>query len=82
MFTNVKSQIGGIGGWIGSNIPKFRKGEGETEQGEQQEQQPLTEETETTGVVVSEKKPRDDDDNSRYLSRKKILIFTYMPFNF
>ncbi|KAF2882886.1 hypothetical protein ILUMI_23272 [Ignelater luminosus] len=64
MFTNVKSQIGGIGGWIGSNIPKFRKGEGETEQGEQQEQQPLTEETETTGVVVSEKKPRDDDDNS------------------
>ncbi|KAK4871755.1 hypothetical protein RN001_015879 [Aquatica leii] len=65
MLTNVKSQIGGIGGWIGSNIPKFRKGEGEGgEQSEPQDQQPLTDEMEAPNVVPSEKKVRDDDDNS------------------
>ncbi|KAB0800955.1 hypothetical protein PPYR_05309 [Photinus pyralis] len=64
MLTNVKSQIGGIGGWIGSNIPKFRKGEGEFEQNEPQERQLLTEDVDPSHTVVTEKKVKDDDDNS------------------
>lgn len=67
MFTNVKSQIGGIGGWLGSNIPKFRKGEGENEAGDLQEQEPTTEDVDVSGIIGPEKRsqPRDDDDNSR-----------------
>ncbi|KAL3290265.1 hypothetical protein HHI36_023615 [Cryptolaemus montrouzieri] len=61
MLTNVKGQIQGIGGWIGSSIPKLRKGE------EQPAQENVAEQVEQNNVVPGEqpvKPPKDDDDNS------------------
>lgn len=62
MFSNVKTQIEGIGGWLGSSIPKLRKNEGD-----QDDQKVLEEAAEaviadTVQEVVQQK---DDDDNSR-----------------
>ncbi|EFA11027.1 synapse-associated protein of 47 kDa isoform X2 [Tribolium castaneum] len=61
MLTNVKSQIEGIGGWLGSSIPKLRKGE------EGAEEQPSAEEGNTPASAESTKgspQLKDDDDNS------------------
>jgi hypothetical protein len=61
MLTNVKSQIEGIGGWLGSSIPKLRKGE------EGQEEQQVVEEGNTPASAESVKgspQHKDDDDNS------------------
>lgn len=62
MFSNVKTQIEGIGGWLGSSIPKLRKNEGE-----QDEQRVLEETAEpAVGEMVPEApQQKDDDDNSR-----------------
>lgn len=60
MFSNVKSQIGGIGGWLGSNIPKLRKGENEA-MVEGQQDVP----TEGTATVTTDNPPKEEDDNSR-----------------
>lgn len=66
MLSNVKSQIGGIGGWLGSSIPKLRKGD---EAEHQEESQPLGEEGITPASAESVKGSpplqKDDDDNSR-----------------
>lgn len=67
MLTNVKSQIEGIGGWLGSSIPKLRKGE-EGHQELTEEHQP-TEDGNTPASAESIKgspQHKDDDDNSRY----------------
>lgn len=61
MLTNVKGQIQGIGGWIGSSIPKLRKGE-------EQPQDVPAEQNEQNNMIATEpstKPPKDDDDNSR-----------------
>lgn len=63
MLTNVKSQIEGIGGWLGSSIPKLRKGEEGAE-----ELQQAGEEGNTPASAESTKgspQNKDDDDNSR-----------------
>nr|XP_023011768.1 synapse-associated protein of 47 kDa [Leptinotarsa decemlineata] len=63
MFSNVKNQIEGIGGWLGSSIPKLRKGEEVITDG----QEPVTTdnvEPEPSQVAP----PKDDDDNSRNYS--------------
>lgn len=59
MFSNVKSQIGGIGGWLGSNIPKLRKGEEAAVEGQVE---PTAEDAPS---VVTENPPKEEDDNSR-----------------
>lgn len=64
MLSNVKTQIGGIGGWIGSSIPKFRKGEGEPA-GDNQENQLLAEKADQQEPTEAPKRQKDDDDNSR-----------------
>lgn len=58
-----------FGGWLGSGIPKFRKGEGD--QVDTEETRPIGEEGE---IPISEKsvkgspaEQKDDDDNSRYV---------------
>lgn len=64
MFSNVKNQIGGIGGWLGSSIPKLRKGD---DAEHQEESQPLGEEGNTPLSAESVKgspQQKDDDDNS------------------
>lgn len=61
MFSNVKNQIEGIGGWLGSSIPKLRKGETE---GLTDAQEPIA--TETVAPASAETGPvKDEDDNSR-----------------
>ncbi|XP_022914917.1 synapse-associated protein of 47 kDa isoform X2 [Onthophagus taurus] len=67
MLSNVKSQIGGIGGWLGSSIPKLRK----NEDGDHQEEQPLGEDAGPPATADGPKGPSqtkerggDDDDNS------------------
>lgn len=60
MFSNVKSQIGGIGGWLGSNIPKLRKGDEVAS-----EDQPEAVIAEEAAPAASENPPKDEDDNSR-----------------
>ncbi|XP_045482905.1 synapse-associated protein of 47 kDa [Harmonia axyridis] len=60
MLTNVKGQIQGIGGWIGSSIPKLRKGE-EQPQDLPEEQ---VEQNNKTSTEPSVKPPKEDDDNS------------------
>lgn len=67
MLTNVKSQFEGIGGWLGSSIPKLRKGEGEVEQTE--EHQSLGESGTPASAASIKGSPlqKDDDDNSRYM---------------
>lgn len=70
MLSNVKTQIEGIGGWLGSSIPKLRKGEeGLTEGGIAGGEENLgAEESLTTSADVV-KGPsglqKDEDDNSR-----------------
>ncbi|KAG5897404.1 hypothetical protein JTB14_013494 [Gonioctena quinquepunctata] len=64
MFSNVKNQIEGIGGWLGSSIPKLRKGEGEVLA---DGQEPIT--TENADPAPPEAAPsKEDDDNSRNYS--------------
>lgn len=68
MLSNVKNQIEGIGGWLGSSIPKLRKNEAEHEATE--EHQPLGEEGDTPASAESVKgspQQKDDDDNSRFV---------------
>ncbi|KAL1493151.1 hypothetical protein ABEB36_011263 [Hypothenemus hampei] len=63
MFSNVKSQIGGIGGWLGSSIPKLRKGEQEGSAEPFGHENPAVD----TGSPLTTdpvKEPKDDDDNS------------------
>lgn len=67
MLTNVKSQIEGIGGWLGSSIPKLRKGE----EGHQEltDDHQSVEDGNTPASAESIKgspQHKDDDDNSRY----------------
>ncbi|XP_044765643.1 synapse-associated protein of 47 kDa [Coccinella septempunctata] len=61
MLTNVKGQIQGIGGWIGSSIPKLRKGEEQTPQEIPEEQ---VEQNNMVSTEQTVKPPKDDDDNS------------------
>lgn len=61
MFSNVKSQIGGIGGWLGSNIPKLRKGDNEHVPEGQLDTVPADE----TAPAVPEHTAKEEDDNSR-----------------
>ncbi|RZC40018.1 synapse-associated protein of 47 kDa [Asbolus verrucosus] len=63
MLTNVKSQIEGIGGWLGSSIPKLRKGE----EGHQEGTEESAEDGNTPASAESIKgspQHKDDDDNS------------------
>lgn len=61
MFSNVKNQIEGIGGWLGSSIPKLRKGETE---GFTDAQELIA--TEAVAPASAETGPvKDEDDNSR-----------------
>ncbi|XP_056645292.1 synapse-associated protein of 47 kDa isoform X1 [Diorhabda carinulata] len=64
MFSNVKNQIEGIGGWLGSSIPKLRKADNE-QVVDGQEQPPLSE-PEPQGLDTHPLK--DEDDNSRNYS--------------
>nr|CAI5862126.1 unnamed protein product [Callosobruchus analis] len=59
MLSNVKNQIEGIGGWLGSSIPKLRKNETE---GLTDEEPVAVEKTTFPGDISA---PKDDDDNSR-----------------
>lgn len=66
MLSNVKNQIGGIGGWLGSSIPKLRKGEdGLTETGEEIQggEEGLT--PASAESVKGSPQQKEDDDNSR-----------------
>ncbi|VEN48430.1 unnamed protein product [Callosobruchus maculatus] len=62
MLSNVKNQIEGIGGWLGSSIPKLRKNETE---GLTEEEPVAVEKTTSPGDIGA---PKDDDDNSRNYS--------------
>jgi len=68
MFSNVKNQIGGIGGWLGSSIPKLRKGEGEVPAGSTEETVGAAPAEDEVANLTSDLKAtnisRDDDDNS------------------
>lgn len=66
VLTNVKSQIEGIGGWLGSSIPKLRKGE--TDADSVDDHPPFAEgDTPASAESVKGFVPqKDDDDNSRY----------------
>lgn len=75
MFSNVKTQIGGIGGWIGSNmpampampsIPKLRKGEGDAPPTD--EAAPPAEGDALVDAAAAAPPTKDDDDNSRLFS--------------
>ena len=79
MFSNVKSQIGGIGGWLGSSIPKLRKGEDP----EYQEEKPhLIEDVgPTADSGIKNTREADDDDNSRYNHIFHIVVKKVSSFN-
>lgn len=62
MFSNVKTQIEGIGGWLGSSIPKLRKNEGEDDQKVLEE---AAAESAAAEPVTEPAQQKDDDDNSR-----------------
>lgn len=62
MLTNVKSQIEGIGGWLGSSIPKLRKGEEGHPEGGEENAETAEPPVATAGGPTDHK---DDDDNSR-----------------
>ncbi|XP_025834405.1 synapse-associated protein 1 isoform X2 [Agrilus planipennis] len=64
MFSNVKSQIGGIGGWLGSNIPKFRNKEGEEQDPNDPHQYQPVGDAEAPSDIVNVQKKDEDDDNS------------------
>ncbi|CAG9855418.1 unnamed protein product [Phyllotreta striolata] len=66
MFSNVKNQIEGIGGWLGSSIPKLRKNENEAGSSDVLDQPAATEAADTQEPDVQPVK--DDDDNSRNYS--------------
>lgn len=63
MFSNVKNQIGGIGGWLGSNIPKLKKVENENTPENPQDATGIEE----VAPPAPEHPPKDEDDNSRYI---------------
>lgn len=68
VLSNVKTQIEGIGGWLGSSIPKLRKGDADTDTNV--EHQPLGDEGGTPASAESVKgspQQKEDDDNSRYV---------------
>ncbi|XP_072402578.1 synapse-associated protein of 47 kDa isoform X2 [Diabrotica undecimpunctata] len=65
MFSNVKNKVEGIGGWLGSSIPKLRKSDTENPT-DGQEQPPIAETSEPQSSEVHA--PKDDDDNSRNYS--------------
>ncbi|XP_066248281.1 synapse-associated protein of 47 kDa isoform X3 [Euwallacea similis] len=67
MFSNVKNQIEGIGGWLGSSIPKLRKGDHDGGSEIVGHENPAAD----TGSPVAAdpvREPKDDDDNSRNFS--------------
>ncbi|XP_060516125.1 synapse-associated protein of 47 kDa isoform X3 [Cylas formicarius] len=66
MFSNVKNQIEGIGGWLGSSIPKLRKGEQDAVNPDALGQENPAAETGSPVAAEPLSKPaKDDDDNSR-----------------
>lgn len=65
MFSNVKNQIEGFGGWIGSSIPKLRKGDHESGTSDIIGHENSAAETELPVTGDPVKDHRDDDDNSR-----------------
>lgn len=68
MLSNVKTQIEGIGGWLGSSIPKLRKGDAETEahvEGLVGDESGTPASAES--VKGSPQTQKDDDDNSRFV---------------
>lgn len=76
MLSNVKTQIEGIGGWLGSSIPKLRKGDAEGDANV--EHQPLGDEGGTPASAESVKgspQQKDDDDNSRFVIFKVPLYY-------
>ncbi|CAH0561791.1 unnamed protein product [Brassicogethes aeneus] len=66
MLTNVKSQIEGIGGWLGSSIPKLRKGEEGLAEATGEDNLGITDDAAGPGSEAkgSSPMPKDDDDNS------------------
>lgn len=86
MFSNVKTQIGGIGGWIGSNMPampampsisKLRKGEGDAPPTD--EAAPPAEGDALVDAAAAAPPTKDDDDNSRqvYITTRHALTTLY-----
>ncbi|XP_076262701.1 synapse-associated protein 47kD isoform X2 [Rhynchophorus ferrugineus] len=69
MFSNVKNQIEGIGGWLGSSIPKLRKGD-HLEGGNPDAVGHENPAAETGSPINTDpvKEAREDDDNSRNFS--------------
>lgn len=65
MFSNVKNQIEGFGGWIGSSIPKLRKGEHESGTSDIIGHENPVAETDELPVTGDPIKDHGDDDNSR-----------------
>lgn len=65
MFSNVKNQFEGIGGWLGSSIPKLRKGDHDGVSSEAAGHENPAAETGSPDLGDPVKQPRDDDDNSR-----------------
>lgn len=72
----MKSQFGGIGGWLGSSIPKLRKGEADAEASDGHP--PLDEgDTPASAESVKGSPPqKDDDDNSRYVLYVFVQLYT------
>ncbi|XP_017775753.1 PREDICTED: synapse-associated protein of 47 kDa isoform X3 [Nicrophorus vespilloides] len=68
MFSNVKNQIEGIGGWLGSSIPKLRKGEGEAQQPAQEDVPTASDVSLADNSKGFAAQKTDDDDNSRLFS--------------
>ncbi|XP_017775752.1 PREDICTED: synapse-associated protein of 47 kDa isoform X2 [Nicrophorus vespilloides] len=64
MFSNVKNQIEGIGGWLGSSIPKLRKGEGEAQQPAQEDVPTASDVSLADNSKGFAAQKTDDDDNS------------------
>ncbi|CAG9759590.1 unnamed protein product [Ceutorhynchus assimilis] len=64
MFSNVKNKVEGIGGWLGSSIPKLRKGEQDAGNPDAVGNDNLA--TESGSPVAGDlvKEAREDDDNS------------------
>ncbi|XP_019760480.1 synapse-associated protein of 47 kDa isoform X2 [Dendroctonus ponderosae] len=68
MFSNVKNQFEGIGGWLGSSIPKLRKGDPDGISSEAAGHENPAADTGSPDLGDPGKEARDDDDNSRNFS--------------